>query len=911
MVSKPLDMKYVYKRDRYLEKRKALTESAAMPDFSEIKSPSLYKSKVENFVSKCSSYEDALNLLEMLYQDNKFDLLESATQVVINELIPTVENANLNDCIAKINSTNIGDMNKDRLIEAAKIYKAVDRIRSNHKNLAKRFELKENDSLYKSNKSRCNTICEMVDTYNLSPKIKFNIAIEEMVYLNYYEGKNNISESSMVKNIVDYFLLRENNTPEDIKDYRDSILRSKVLSEGADSEVQYLMNESDTCTTWQEFVDHWKVNPYKVIDSLIELARYNFSNLEALKGIIGTINEFSRINDMEFDMKQIFENMDSVNADQAHNIINVLEENHIESEDDLTSSLHTIWEAELNDEVYADGTETPQSFTSDEIDKFKMHNLITDAKDVGEFLDQMERSSMKESNLGIKRSNIVSDVDGINESNVVDYVDANGYISLNVRSYVYEGSLEDIHNLLENAIKCINNSLYNRDSQAYYVHRENAFDICIRTKYDVLLSEAQLKNKGFSNYEKDLICNLSEYASAIESINESPIYRILDKLSDRSYAANVSVDEVTLIYEILSPYINPDNNFMESFIDLCREEANPKFDRMKTSCQYIKHDTFDPREDHKARLEFCASVMGLEPLDESLKDVTDKVKNTFNNVKDAVSNKFKPKETEEDTEKKDDNAQPKKAVESQPNKKEEKPQQNKPEEKQPSKKEDNKEEETKDNKKPSDEDSEEKPEDFGKDKKTDSGVPEKDGKKGISLNDAKLAWQGVKSKLKGGSAKEQEMCRDLDMEFNHLCKSIKQTFVVDHREEIITGQVNRSISRIIKIAIALAATGGATSLAFGISPLLAPIFGAIAIFAKSKHTSTKEKKLIMDEIDIELQVLEREIQRAESSGSTKKYRELLSIQKNLQRRRQEIYYGLASKGKRVPIPSSMGARTRE
>ena len=83
------------------------------------------------------------------------------------------------------------------------------------------------------------------------------------------------------------------------------------------------------------------------------------------------------------------------------------------------------------------------------------------------------------------------------------------------------------------------------------------------------------------------------------------------------------------------------------------------------------------------------------------------------------------------------------------------------------------------------------------------------------------------------------------------------------------------------------------------------------MFAKSKFSSLKEKKMILDEIDIELKVLDREINRAEQSGSTKKYRQLLTIQKNLMRKRQEIYYGLAKKGKRIPMQATAGLRERE
>ena len=149
------------------------------------------------------------------------------------------------------------------------------------------------------------------------------------------------------------------------------------------------------------------------------------------------------------------------------------------------------------------------------------------------------------------------------------------------------------------------------------------------------------------------------------------------------------------------------------------------------------------------------------------------------------------------------------------------------------------------------------------------------------------------------------MSRDLDIEFNHLLKTVKMLYTTDHREEIITGEVNHSISKIIKIGIGLAGAGLAAH------TVVVPAVGAIALFALSKHASHKEKKMILDEIDIELQVLDREISRAESSGSTKKYRQLLTIQKNLQRKRQEIYYGIAKSGHRIPMQSTVGLRDRE
>ena len=73
----------------------------------------------------------------------------------------------------------------------------------------------------------------------------------------------------------------------------------------------------------------------------------------------------------------------------------------------------------------------------------------------------------------------------------------------------------------------------------------------------------------------------------------------------------------------------------------------------------------------------------------------------------------------------------------------------------------------------------------------------------------------------------------------------------------------------------------------------------------------KVDSFLNHQIDVELQVLDREISRAESSGSAKKYRQLLMIQKNLQRKRQQIHFGIAKSGKRIPISSTAGLRERE
>lgn len=172
----------------------------------------------------------------------------------------------------------------------------------------------------------------------------------------------------------------------------------------------------------------------------------------------------------------------------------------------------------------------------------------------------------------------------------------------------------------------------------------------------------------------------------------------------------------------------------------------------------------------------------------------------------------------------------------------------------------------------------------------------------VDLNSLKLAMIGFKKKAKNLSAKEQQLSRDLDMNFNNFVRSVQSFYkVTDHRERIIKGQVFPSLSKIIKIGISLAGLGVVSG------GIVVPAIALVSGLALSKNASDKEKKLIIDEIDIELQVIDREIKKVEDSGkSGKKYRTLLTYQKNLQREKQRILYNLSRKGKQLPISSTKG-----
>lgn len=178
---------------------------------------------------------------------------------------------------------------------------------------------------------------------------------------------------------------------------------------------------------------------------------------------------------------------------------------------------------------------------------------------------------------------------------------------------------------------------------------------------------------------------------------------------------------------------------------------------------------------------------------------------------------------------------------------------------------------------------------------------------GSILNTLALAWQGFKSKAKNFDAKQKEMSRDMDMNFNGFMRSMKKALVGDRREQIIRGEICPSLSKMIKVSVALIVAGVASS------TVVVPAIGALGWLGMSKMMTNKEVGYIIDEIDIELKVLDREIQKAENSGSPKKYRNLLSIQKKLMRERQRIQYKYALAGKKIrPITDfNKGAGTSD
>ena len=152
-----------------------------------------------------------------------------------------------------------------------------------------------------------------------------------------------------------------------------------------------------------------------------------------------------------------------------------------------------------------------------------------------------------------------------------------------------------------------------------------------------------------------------------------------------------------------------------------------------------------------------------------------------------------------------------------------------------------------------------------------------------TLNTIKLAIQNMKAKFSKFNMKQKELWNTLDAYANRFMRSIEDSDN-NRRNNILQGKTLPSFSKCIKTAIALAGAGVVTG------NIMVPIIGALGMIGSNAALDEKQKNQLLDEIEIELKVLEKEIDLAEKNDDTNKYRQLLRMQKKLQHEYQRIKY---------------------
>nr|DAT21423.1 MAG TPA: hypothetical protein [Caudoviricetes sp.] len=161
-------------------------------------------------------------------------------------------------------------------------------------------------------------------------------------------------------------------------------------------------------------------------------------------------------------------------------------------------------------------------------------------------------------------------------------------------------------------------------------------------------------------------------------------------------------------------------------------------------------------------------------------------------------------------------------------------------------------------------------------------------------NTIAMASEKVKAKLSDVSADVSNLSRQFDAQLDQL-KGVVNTkdLESENREAVIAGNILPKASRIIKLAI----TAG---VGYFINPAISVIV-VLGYLGMSMDAQSKERRKVLEEIELELEMTNRYLKKAEDDGNLEKQRELLKIKKKLESQKARLMYNMAFKhGEALP-----------
>ena len=152
-------------------------------------------------------------------------------------------------------------------------------------------------------------------------------------------------------------------------------------------------------------------------------------------------------------------------------------------------------------------------------------------------------------------------------------------------------------------------------------------------------------------------------------------------------------------------------------------------------------------------------------------------------------------------------------------------------------------------------------------------------------NKLKIWRDSLKVQVEKARDGEVKLSNTIDTTAAKLQDDIKIAFTSKNREAIIKGRVIPSLSQLIKVALATSAIG------YFINPIAGALsfLGAMAISSKA---TKQERKVILDEIDVKIKVMNKKIAKAEAEDNMKDYEDYLKIKKVLETEKKKILYRL-------------------
>jgi len=893
-----------------------------------------------NTQNASSNYYQIFNLLETF---NTVDpvISDRILAEYVDRILPYTENIE-----AVVNSLerreNLTEDQKNTIFENCTAIAASDRFLKNHESISKRFNIERECNRIRSAglKYFIDSCADMIDTYRIKEYQKMNLLFEECYYL---LEKNHVdyNKENLLKGIVEFYLIQNPYISEhELNNFRRAVNENYILEEEDIAKVQVMLASDENPTapykSINDAIHRYLVNCNKSDNSLPVMINrvMNDTNkqdiLANIENLIYLLWGFVKNKTFESD-EGVFkafgiipnyisgctklvanngaENVEDYSKEDLVLIINKMDNIKTELElvgnsnpayssaalsfiknalnpaiDSLSYTKDILYSRNNLDSIKFVNTSTGEGLPLNEYKIFKFHNLVNAAFNLNKFLKVKEKKFINSAKNKIK--NFVSRTKNIlfgemaeYKENIYSYIGEDCKASICVRQYPYtESELNELSQFLDTVCNEYNDLLISQNMdtmRAYYTINPGIAEINIKETTEIELTESEM-NEVRNNFDSSIDLYLETFVETSGQFNTYDGFMmapIEEQILDFSKFDNFTYEHFTLALEAMS-YLNLDSDIVKVFGDKFSDyQFNKAIEEGVINESYVmlskQEKKVSEAVENWTREEEVPSNIQLEAygyLLDIIEEASSKPPTAVGGK--ALEDRLRQKgyyngeddEDEEDPEDED-------SVD-----------------------------ETEDNDESTDIKS-----DVSKEKESNqqNDSQQKERKRPIiNLNNIKLGLMGLRQKFKDMSNKEKEMSRNLDNSVRSVVTSMKRALVSDRREAIIKGSLIPSFSRCIKAGLGLTILGVLTN---GVT---IPIIVAMGGLAVSKKLNDRERLLILDEIETELEVVEKEMSMADSNNQIKKYRALIQYKKELQRQYQRIRYNLRT-GKRV-LPADIG-----
>jgi hypothetical protein len=893
MRNNPIRLQQIQLRQQHV--KNANSDVAAMVEaaINTAKSDEKRFALIEQFFSVCRStdnVEQSLPKLVDYFNENKDErALKSMVSQFKNTIAPVIEDTHsaLTE-IERIEDDKIRNICKESISDDV----AIDTLISNHAKISKRFNVNSYvaDHQFYDDEIECtNQICEWIDTYSIPAKDKAAIALEETLYA-FSKGGMSYDRRDVVQGVIEYFMVPNRITG---KQARSILERCQFIDNDDIENIDYVFREhlSDDV---REVINQCKVDE-RFNDGMFKTALNKiYSNsaeqiVDELPNILGWIRQLAVISTLGIN---VFVGIAAIIADkfiqmkisrkQCDRILrNFKEEKEkttkalekanddnreklqkysdsldaaIDKIDMYRGTLYTTDEIKKQDDITTEATHNaPTSFT--EFKVFKFQNLMSLAADASNFIQTQYNKGVNNIRGKIKKvfkKDEDVDKDGNSKSKPAVNTSALKDTIKNITSHftetdegvhlfdvilatidITECDIDDIYEMAN----IITQGLENRyKNMKFYSNTNDLFcEIHMMDPEPVVFNEEADEEDGYFNPTD--IDTIVEFANTNRLIQQYVSYSP-ETIMEDLLESDIGFNEAYAIMELQQfSGINSSDEIWDKLVD-------------KYSHNDMEYHTQDQIEENTLlndlQYEFGAAEIPFDVQVEAcglMRDI----------LNEGLLNKDKPKNDKDKKKFIDFKVDVKKNQQVKPQKK-----------------------------------------DDGKKFGVGVGVNVKNDKKkdnnggGIDFSGVKLAIQGMKSKVKNLGVKEKEVSRDLDVAANGFMRSIENALTNNRREGIIQGSIIPSFSKCLKTAL------GAGAVAVVADPATACI-ALLGAFAGSRYLNNRERMLLLDEIEVELKVVEKELQKAEQDDDMQKYRKLLTYQKKLKKESFKLRYKLSKK----------------